>query len=308
MAHRYYWLKLSSDFFYGEESKPYINRLRAECKSLGDTYIVIFIKMMLYSLNTEGVIRYKGIFQTFEEELADALSEETVNVKNTLSFFLKTPFLEEYYENENSEKMLFIPYVTKNTGSKTDSALRMEKAREKLKLEAEKSKLLETSQCAHNVTPRFKENKSFKDINLKSPSQSDASKKAYGCNRNVYLSDDEYAYLCNTYCNPGKILDDVSYWIKGKNANPGNYFELIKKFISNDKDKYTRLDDPKRLAALENLRRVEEAFEKEHSKELEEYRLRKSRDETSQKTDGDIAGLDNILSTCQSLLNKGGIK
>ena len=88
MAHRYYWLKFSSDFFYGENSKLYIDKLRATLKSQGDTCIVIFLKMMLLSLNTGGILEYKGIFPTFEEELANTLSEDINNVKLTVSFFI----------------------------------------------------------------------------------------------------------------------------------------------------------------------------------------------------------------------------
>lgn len=298
MAHRYYWLKLSSDFFYGEESKPYINRLRTECQSLGDTYIVIFIKLMLLSLNTEGILEYKGIFPSFEEELADALNEDSHNVKNTLAFFIKTPFLEEIISEDNRHS-LFIPYVVKNTGSKTDSALRMEKAREKAKIKAEKSKLLETSQCAHNVTPRFKEDKSLKDLNLKETSQSDASRKGYGYHRNVYLSEKEYAYICNTYVSPNKILDDVSYWIKKNNAAPASYFETVKKFIQNGN--YTRLDNPERLAAIENLKRVEAAYLAKED-EKTDISVANNTNHFTQVTQETTTEINDILNKCLSML------
>lgn len=257
MAYRYFWLKLTADFFNGEDSKLYIDRIRETFKSQGDTAIVIFIKMMLLSLNTEGILTYKGIFNTLEEEIANILCEDLKNIEFTIKCFLKTPLLEER-TSESKLTGLFMPYVVANTGSKTDSALRMEKARAKAKIEVQNYQLLETSQCAHNVTLDKNIREEFKDNYLKKTSQCDAIKTGYGYHQNVYLSEEEYAYICNTYAGPNKILDDVSYWIKEKDAKPESYFSLVQKFIA--KGKYTRLDDPERLKSLAAYEAAEKAY------------------------------------------------
>lgn len=48
MAKRYYWLKLHEDFFRQKD----IKKLRQIAG--GDTYTIIYLKMLLHSLSTSG--------------------------------------------------------------------------------------------------------------------------------------------------------------------------------------------------------------------------------------------------------------
>ena len=62
---KYYWLKLQNDFFSHKE----IKKLRKIAG--GDTYTVIYLKMLLVSLKNDGCLFYDGVEETFAEELAD---------------------------------------------------------------------------------------------------------------------------------------------------------------------------------------------------------------------------------------------
>ena len=64
MQKKYYWLKLPISFF----SDPRIKKLRRIAG--GDTYVIIFLKIMLTVINSEGIYTYEGIEKTLEEELA----------------------------------------------------------------------------------------------------------------------------------------------------------------------------------------------------------------------------------------------
>ena len=61
---RYYWLKLSTDFFNSLE----IKRLRKMAG--GDTFTIIYLKLMIMSLKDDGYINYEGICENIAEELA----------------------------------------------------------------------------------------------------------------------------------------------------------------------------------------------------------------------------------------------
>jgi predicted phage replisome organizer len=110
MPKRYYWLKMHKDFFKTKDVKK-LRRI-----SGGDTFTIIYLKMMLLSLDTHGVITYEGIEDTFAEELALELDEEAVNVNATLLFLQNMGLISE----ENDEHTL--NHVEQMIGSETPQA------------------------------------------------------------------------------------------------------------------------------------------------------------------------------------------
>ena len=110
---RYYWLKLKDDFF----SSKRIKKLRAMAG--GDTYLIIYLKMQLLAMKTEGVLNWTGLEESFADELALDLDEKPDDVSMTLIYLLKTG-LAETSDNIN----FFLPYAIENTGSEGASAQR----------------------------------------------------------------------------------------------------------------------------------------------------------------------------------------
>ena len=93
---RYYWLKLDEDFFNSKEIKK-LRKLAG-----GDTFAIIYLKMLLMSINNDCIISYDGIENTFEEELALQLDEGVDNVKVTV-MYLKAQGLLEQIELDGSK-------------------------------------------------------------------------------------------------------------------------------------------------------------------------------------------------------------
>ena len=120
---RYYWLKLREDFF---DSKR-IKKLRKMAG--GDTYTIIYLKMQLLSLRSEGVLQWTGLEENFADELALDLDEKPEDVEVTLMYLLKTGLVETV---DNSTFLL--PWVLENTGSENASAQRVREFRERQKL------------------------------------------------------------------------------------------------------------------------------------------------------------------------------
>lgn len=127
MAKRYYWLKLKEDFF----DKKLIKKLRSIAG--GDTYTIIYLKMQLKSIKNEGILKYEGIENSFEEELALDIDEDLENVKVTLAFLQKHNMI-----LQSSEEDFILKETLECIGSETDSAERVRKHRENKKLAEQK--------------------------------------------------------------------------------------------------------------------------------------------------------------------------
>lgn len=116
---RYYWLKLREDFF---ESKR-IKKLRR----LGETCLVIYLKMQLKALKTDGVIEWSHVEDEFVDELALDLDESPELVKRTLDYMIRQELCEVYDDGQT----YVLPYVAYNTGSETAGTQRVRDYRER---------------------------------------------------------------------------------------------------------------------------------------------------------------------------------
>ena len=114
MAKRYYWLKLKEDFFTSKR----IKKLRTVAG--GDTYLIIYLKMQLLALKTDGIIQYTGLEDNFASELALDIDEKEDDVRFTLNY-LQNVGLVETSDNTN----FLLPYVIENTGSENASTQRV---------------------------------------------------------------------------------------------------------------------------------------------------------------------------------------
>ena len=130
MAKRYYWLKLKDDFFTDKR----IKKLRKIAG--GDTFVLIYLKLQLLSLQNEGMLEYEGIEDDFAEEVSLMLDEDLENVEVTLNFLRQTGLL---VESEIPNEYL-LPETQTLIGSESASAERVRKYRERQKGEIETPK------------------------------------------------------------------------------------------------------------------------------------------------------------------------
>ena len=135
MAKKYYWLQLKEDFFRQKEIKM-LRRIAG-----GDTYTIIYLKIMLMSLKDEGKILYEGIGSNFAEEIALEIDEEVENVQITINYLMSKNLMTAISEDEG-----FMNDVPSLIGGESDSAKRVRKHRQ-IKDEQQK-----TLQCNADVT------------------------------------------------------------------------------------------------------------------------------------------------------------
>lgn len=158
MAKKYYWLKLGKEFFSGKA----IKKLRKIAG--GDTYTIIYLKMLLITTDTDGLIEFEGYEETLAEELALELDEEVDNVRMTIAFLEKVNLIELVEEDK-----FLLPESCKMTGSESKSAERVRKHRERKKqldLQVEKQKTLQCNTYVTNSN-EHKELELEKEIELK---------------------------------------------------------------------------------------------------------------------------------------------
>ena len=124
MTKTYFWLKIQDEFFRQKEIKILRNMER------GAIYIIIYQKMLLYSLKNESKLFFDNLQDTFEEELALLLDEKVEDVKATVDFLEKANLM----ECVSSDEFLLLQ-VNELTGRESETAKRVRKHRESKKEE-----------------------------------------------------------------------------------------------------------------------------------------------------------------------------
>ncbi len=114
---KYYWLKLPKDFF---EDKA-IKKLRSIAG--GDTYTIIYLKMLLKTLEDDGKFVYEGIEDNIIDEIALDIDEKEEDVSVAINYLIKKGLM-ICAENEAE-----LTRMHEMIGSETDKAKLMRKMR-----------------------------------------------------------------------------------------------------------------------------------------------------------------------------------
>lgn len=157
MEKKYYWLKLGDDFFKSKE----IKKLRKVAG--GDSYTVVYLKMLLLAIRQNNRLYFEGIEDTFVKELALELDETVENVEVTVSFLQRTGLL---VVTDESQYEYMLTQCDEMVGSETDAARRKRRSRQK-KLMEERQKTLPDEKRSEGqllLTEEKKENAYTKDF------------------------------------------------------------------------------------------------------------------------------------------------
>ncbi|MBE5980342.1 MAG: DUF4373 domain-containing protein [Paenibacillaceae bacterium] len=151
---RLWWLQLQFAFFQDK-------KVRALRRKFGDLALIIYQKMMLKSLENNCYMKFEGLEDTFEEEIAIDISEDeaekTELIKKVMNFLIGHELM-----IEQEEGSFFFPQAAKMSGSEGSSAERMRQKREREKA---------TSQCdasMSNSDDIITRTKTDTDLHLKS--------------------------------------------------------------------------------------------------------------------------------------------
>lgn len=125
---KYYWLKLPKDFFRDKA----IKKLRSIAG--GDTYTIIYLKMLLASLECNGELYFEGVENSISEEIALEIDEPQEDVNIAINFLVSKGLMEV------TDDVAKLTRMQEMVGAETATARRVRKHR--------------ALHCNNEVTPR----------------------------------------------------------------------------------------------------------------------------------------------------------
>ena len=233
MSKKYFWLKLKNDFFNQREIKK-LRRIAG-----GDTFTIIYLKMQLLSIQSEGVLKFEGTEESLSEQLALELDEDEDNIKLTLAFLSQNNLIEQISDSE-----FLMPQATQSLGSEVDSAERVRRHRGKKAL-----------QCNNDVTKcnteieieKELENKDRKREKSDTPTdtvsdtlpdtQVKSGRHKYGEYSNVLLSDAEYEKLMVEIPYSAAMIERLSEYIASTGKKYKSHYATIRAWHRRDSEK-----------------------------------------------------------------------
>ncbi|WP_462419983.1 phage replisome organizer N-terminal domain-containing protein [Salinicoccus sp. Marseille-QA3877] len=203
---RYFWLKLKEDFFSQKEIKM-LRKIAG-----GDTYTIIYLKMLLLSLKNDGKIYFDGIADNFVEEIALDIDEEIENTQITFNYLQQKGLIEF-----DSDSELDMVNIASMIGSETESARRVRKHRNKKALQSNNDV---TSQKHLGNTEIEKETELEKEIDTETDKEG------------VGVVFDKYSELGFGAMNPYKA-EQIQDWLK--TFEPGVVIKSLEIASNNNK-------------------------------------------------------------------------
>ena len=199
---RYYWLKLTVQFFKDKAMK----KLRKIAG--GDTYTIIYLKMLLKAISQDNKLYFEGVENNFIEELALELDEEADNVSVTVSY-LKSRGLIVVGDDE-----MQLMQCDEMIGTETDAARRKRLQRErenKNEIKASSEKLL-----GQEVKKDLEEEKPKKETQIQI-----------------------FRRLADNYCLSEPVKEQMEIWFKYKTERKEAYKEQGMKSLLKQVEKRT---------------------------------------------------------------------
>ena len=136
----YFWLKIDKKFF----DNIFIKRLKTVPG--GYTMTVIYIRLMLESLESDCILYYEGYFDNLKEELALKLDVSEDDIDMTMAYFTKCGLI-QIDEDKNAE----LPQATALVESETNWANYKREQRKKTKLEEVQPSLTFSNSCPTEI-------------------------------------------------------------------------------------------------------------------------------------------------------------
>lgn len=211
---RYYWMKFQRDFFKSLRIKK-LRRLAG-----GDTFTIIYLKLQLLSIVSEGYLKFKHVLDSFEEEMAEEIDEDVENIQVTVSYLLACDLMRQDGDT------YFLPYASENIGSEGASAERMRNLRERKK----------ASLCDKGVTEQLRLGDVEKEIEREKEKEKESKhtpKHKYGEYQHVLLTQEEFERLEKDFGREKrneaiKFLDE---YIEMKGYKAKNHNLCIRKWV-----------------------------------------------------------------------------
>ncbi|CAG5521674.1 phage replisome organizer N-terminal domain-containing protein [Streptococcus pneumoniae] len=234
---RYYWLKLKEDFFTDKR----IKRLRRI--SGGDTYTIIYLKLLLLSLKNSGKLYYDGVETDFIKELALTIDETEDDVMVTVNYLVAQNLMEIIVENDE----YFLTEIPNLIGSETASTRRSRKSR----AYRENQKVLQcnTNATLGNLLQQNCNTEIEKEIDIELEKEGERKKQSlpptlYGEYKNIRLTDEEYQRLTDKLQgHTDTMIEKLSRYIKSSGKIYQDHYVTILNWYEQDKERLSQINN-----------------------------------------------------------------
>ncbi|HEM4802004.1 TPA: phage replisome organizer N-terminal domain-containing protein [Streptococcus suis] len=166
----YFWLKIDKKFF----DNIFIKRLKTIPG--GYTMTVIYIRLMLESLESDCILYYEGYFENLKEELALKLDVSEDDIDMTMAYFTKCGLI-QIDEDQNAE----LPQAKAMVMSETNwASYKREQRQNKERLDNVQKSLTNSNLC-----PTEKELEKEIELELELEQQQEEKNAAAGVGKNI---------------------------------------------------------------------------------------------------------------------------
>ena len=215
----YFWLKIDKKFF----DNIFIKRLKTVPG--GYTMTVIYIRLMLESLESDCILYYEGYFDNLKEELALKLDVSEDDIDMTMAYFTKCGLI-QIDEDKNAE----LPQAKALVESETNWANYKREQRKKGKLEEVQPSLTISNSCPTEIEI---EKEIEEEIEKKTSSAPTAEISNYYQKRIGVMDGQQYQILTDYLTLDGMELEVIKIAIDKAADNGKRSFSYINSILKN---------------------------------------------------------------------------
>lgn len=217
----YFWLKIDKKFF----DNIFIKRLKTVPG--GYTMTVIYIRLMLESLESDCILYYEGYFDNLKEELALKLDVSEDDIDMTMAYFTKCGLI-QVDEDKNAE----LPQAKALVESETNWANYKREQRKKAKLEEVQPSLTISNSCPTEIEKEI-EIELEEEIEKKTSSAPTAEISNYYQKRIGVMDGQQYQILTDYLTLDGMELEVIKIAIDKAADNGKRSFSYINSILKN---------------------------------------------------------------------------
>ena len=219
----YFWLKIYKKFF----DNIFIKRLKTVPG--GYTMTVIYIRLMLESLESDCILYYEGYFDNLKEELAIKLDVSEDDIDMTMAYFTKCGLI-QIDEDKNAE----LPQAKALVESETNWANYKREQRKKAKLEEVQPSLTISNLCPTEIEKEIEKEKELEEeIEKKTSSAPTAEISNYYQKRIGIMDGQQYQILTDYLTLDGMELEVIKIAIDKAADNGKRSFSYINSILKN---------------------------------------------------------------------------
>ena len=224
----YFWLKIDKKFF----DNIFIKRLKTQ--QSGYTMTVIYIRLMLESLDSDCILYYEGYFKTLKEELALKLDVSEEDIDMTLAYFTQCGLI-QIDEEQNAELAQAKALIQQETNHASYMrSYRKEQQEKEKKLTMLSDNLTTLSDCKTEIEID-KEIEKETDININNNNKTVIGSSLYETLKNIgiHITDRQLEQLLDYVSLDGMSIDMLDYAIEITSKAERPSFKYLKAILEN---------------------------------------------------------------------------